>query len=89
MIELKNTGPGCAGNVHGTMTQYRDTIVRPLTVVASTPFTWRAGIVPPYQTVLFNARFPTFSFDALGDGEYCPFVFVTLSWDTVACQTLR
>jgi hypothetical protein len=29
----------------------------------------------------------TFSVDPLGNGEYCPFVFVVLSWDIVGCPS--
>jgi hypothetical protein len=85
MIQLKNTGNGCAGNIRGTMTQYRDTTSRPLFVAASTDFTGPDMTVTPNETVVINARFATFSFDALGNGEYCPFVFIVPSWDDISC----
>jgi hypothetical protein len=84
-IELTNTGPGCATNIRGLITQYRDTQARPLIVVASTHFNEADLTLTPKETVLINARFPTFSFDALGRGDYCPFAFVTPFWNDMQC----
>jgi len=84
-FQLKNTGPGCAVNVHGMMTQYRETTSQPLVKVASTHFTVPHATVAPNEILVVNARFSAFSFNALGNGEYCPFVFIEPSWDDVAC----
>jgi hypothetical protein len=85
-FQIRNTGPGCAGNIRGIMTQYRDTASLPLRVAASAHFTVPQTILEPGVMVV-NARFSTFSFDTLGSGEYCPFVFVVLSWDSVGCPS--
>lgn len=86
-FQIRNTGPGCAGNIHGIMTQYRDTASLPLRVAATAHFTVPHTILEPGVMVVVNARFSTFSFDTLGNGEYCPLVFVVPSWDNVACPS--
>lgn len=86
-FQIRNTGDVCAGNIRGIMTQYRDTASLPLRVAASAHFTVPHTILEPGVMAVVNARFSTFSFDTLGDGEYCPFVFVVLSWDNVGCPS--